>query len=247
MPNEIERHTKAEQIRSVIRYIKRFNNAVIVIYIDDEIIDSPLFSSHIRDISLIHQAGLNVVIIPGARNHIDKILSEANISWEIKNSCRVTTPDAMQLIKTAAFETSNIIMTSLAGEHLTAVIGNWVRARGKGVIDGFDYGSAGEIDKLEIDSIKTVLEKGFIPIFPCIGWSLTGKPYNISSMQLAEEIAIYLKADKLFYIVPQAEITKDNFIIPETTGLSEEGCIPALSIAELNQFIDLNINNPAKN
>ena len=105
MPNEIERHTKAEQIRSVIRYIKRFNNAVIVIYIDDEIIDSPLFSSHIRDISLIHQAGLNVVIIPGARNHIDKILSEANISWEIKNSCRVTTPDAMQLIKTAAFET----------------------------------------------------------------------------------------------------------------------------------------------
>ena len=53
MPNEIERHTKAEQIRSVIRYIKRFNNAVIVIYIDDEIIDSPLFSSHIRDISLM--------------------------------------------------------------------------------------------------------------------------------------------------------------------------------------------------
>ena len=46
----------AEKIRDVIRYIKRFKNAVIVIYIDDKIIDSPLFSSHISDIALMHEA-----------------------------------------------------------------------------------------------------------------------------------------------------------------------------------------------
>ena len=240
MPNEIERHKKAEQIRSVIRYIKKFKNSVIVIYLDDEIINTPLFSGHIRDISLIHQAGLNVVIVPGARNHIDKTLQSANISWQTKNGYRVTTEDAMPLIKTAAFETSNIIMTSLAGQHLPAVIGNWVRACGKGVIDGFDYGTAGEIDKLEIDSIRTILEKGFIPIFPCIGWSLTGKPYNISSLQLAEQIAEYLHADKLFYIIPQAEISKNLFTIPEHFGLSDEGCIPAMSISELDEFISAN-------
>ncbi|MCR4627444.1 MAG: amino-acid N-acetyltransferase, partial [Treponema sp.] len=85
MPNEIERHKKAEQIRSVIRYIKKFKNSVVVIYIDDEIINTPLFSGHIRDISFIHQAGLNVVIVPGARNHIDKTLRAQNILWQTKN------------------------------------------------------------------------------------------------------------------------------------------------------------------
>lgn len=243
--NEDKIHEKAEQIRSVIRYIKRFKNALIVIYIDDEIIGSPLFSSYIRDISLIHEVGINIVIVPGARNTIDKVLSSSNIQWTIKNECRITTDEAMPLIKTAAFDTSNTVMTYLAGEHLTAVIGNWVRARGKGVINGIDYGTSGEIDKLEIDAIRIIIEKGFIPIFPCIGWSLTGKPYNISSLQLAEQIAAYLHADKLFFIVPQAEISKEMFNIPANIGLSPEGCIPALSIEELDLFLKQNNSNPA--
>lgn len=244
---DLDRHSKAEQIRGVIRYIKRFKNAVIVIYLDDEILDSPLYSGHIRDISLIHQAGLNVVIIPGARTAIDKTLTTANIAWKNINGCRVTTEDAMSYIKTAAFDTSNTIMTSLAGENLTAVIGNWVRARAKGVINGIDYGTSGEIDKLEIDSIRTILDKGFIPIFPCIGWSLTGKPYNISSIQLAEQIAVYLQADKLFYVVPQAEITKETFSIPQNIGLSPTGCVPALNIEDVKNLINENKNNFEEN
>ena len=101
----------------------------------------------------------------------------------------------------AAFDVSNQIMTAFAGERKTSVIGNWVRARGKGVIDGFDYGTSGEIEKLQTDSIKTVLDNGFIPIFPCIGWSIAGKPYNISSIELSQQIAINLNADKLFFLV----------------------------------------------
>ena len=67
--NEINRYKKAQNIRSVIRYIQKFKNALVVIYIDDEIINSPLFSSHMRDISLLHQAGIKVILYrPSARN-----------------------------------------------------------------------------------------------------------------------------------------------------------------------------------
>jgi len=240
MQEENTRHIKAEQVRSVIRYIRRFKNAVIVIYLDDEVIDSPLFSSHIRDISLIHDTGLKVLVVPGARRRIDQVLDSYSIQWQMKEGCRITGEDAMPLIKTAAFDASNTVMTALAGEHLTAVIGNWVRARGKGVINGIDYGSAGEIDKLEIDAIRTVLDNGFIPIFPCIGWSIAGKPYNISSLQLAQQIAVHLQADKLFYIVPQAEITADAFTIPENFGISSDGCIPAMNLDEVQTFLQSN-------
>ena len=219
---DLTRNTKAQNIRDVIRYIQRFQNAVIVIYIDDEIIDSPLFSSHMRDISLIHQAGLKVVIVPGARRRIDQILTESHIEWEFKDNTRITSENAIPQIKMAAFDVSNIVMTSLAAHQITATIGNWVRARAKGVLEGIDYGTAGEIDKLQANAIRNTLDNGFIPIFPCIGWSSTGKPYNISSITLAEEIAVELKADKLFFLMKDAEIKKGNFIIPEKIGLSEE-------------------------
>lgn len=230
----------AERIRDVIRYIKRFKNAAIVIHIDNEIMDSPLFVSHIRDISMIHQAGLKVIIVPGARLKIDEILSKNNISWSYKNGARITTSDAMPLIKNAAFDAANIVMTSLAGENLTAVIGNWVRARGKGVLSGVDYGTAGEIDKLDDETIKTILNNGFIPIFPCIGWSLNGKPYNISSTLLAAQIATHIHADKLFFLLPNAEISNKTFIIPSEIGLSSDGSVPAMNIEELDSFINAN-------
>ncbi len=232
--------TRAEHIRDVIRYISRFKDAAVVIYLDDRIIDSPLWASHIRDISLIHEAGLRVILVPGAHKHIDKILAENNISWERKNGCRITDDEAMPLIKTAAFDVSNIVMSSLAGEHLTAVIGNWVRARAKGVLDGTDYGSAGEIDKIDDDTIRAVLSNGFIPIFPCIGWSLSGKPYNISSMQLASQIAIHMQADKLFFLVPDAELSATYFTLPQEIGISPEGCIPAMNIEEVDEFLKAN-------
>ena len=89
---------KAERIRDVIRYIKRFKNATVVIYLDDDIIDSPLFVSHIRDIALIHQAGLRVILVPGARRKIDEYLSKNGISWAYESGIRITSNEAMPLL-----------------------------------------------------------------------------------------------------------------------------------------------------
>ena len=228
---------KAENVRDVIRYIQKFKNALVVIYLDDKTIESPLFSSHIRDIALLHEAGLQVVIIPGARRRIDDILTNAKIKWTYHENIRVTTPDAMPLIKMAAFDVSNTVMTSLAATNITAIIGNWVRSRGKGVLNGFDYGTAGEIEKLEVDSIRTVLNHGFIPIFPCIGWNSVGHPYNISSTLLAKQVAINLKADKLFFVMQNSRLNSENYYIPDGFSLSEEGDIPAMNLEEVETFL----------
>ncbi len=217
---------KAENVRDVIRYLKKFHNALIVIYLDDKTISSALFSSHIRDIALLHEAGLKVVIIPGARARIDEVLEGAKIDWTYKNNIRITNDKAMPLIKMAAFDVSNTVMTNLAANNITAVIGNWVRARAKGVLEGFDFGAAGEIDRLDTASLNTVLNDGFIPIFPCIGWSATGKPYNISSAVLAQQVAVELKADKLFFVMgDQSPILKDGEIVP------------AMNIEELDSYV----------
>lgn len=241
MQNKTEK--KAQQIRDVIRYIQKFQNATVVIYLDDEIIDSPLFSSHIRDIALLHQAGLKVAIVPGAKKRIDQILKSSKIEWSYQSEIRITDEKGIDLIKMAAFDISNVVMTSLAANHITATIGNWVRARSKGVINGIDFGTAGEIDKIQTDAIRNTLENGFIPIFPCIGWSSVGKPYNISSIKLANSVATSLKADKIFFLIKDGIISNKNFNIPKSVGISAEGNVPAMDLLELEDFIKLNSEN----
>lgn len=233
----------AQRIRDVIRYIKRFKNATVVIHIDDRILESSLFTSHISDIAMMHEVGLKVIIVPGAKKRIDEVLTLNNVNWKNKDGFRITEENSIPLIKMAAFDVSNKIMTALSGNGLTALIGNWVRSRAKGIIEGFDYGICGEIDKIQIDALNTVLENGFIPIFPCIGWSASGKPYNISSIRLACETAICLKADKLFFLTPDYSITSKEFNISSELPLSPEGCVPALNLEELDKFLLENENN----
>ncbi len=232
--------SKAEDIRDVLRYVKRFQKAVVVIHLDDRILDQPLFTSHIRDIAMLHEAGLRVMIVPGARKRIDEVLAAEGMEWRTKDGMRLTSDKVLPLIKMAAFDVANRIMTSLAGEGKTAVIGNWVRARSMGILDGIDFSAVGDIDKIQVDAVHTILENRFIPIFPCIGWSLAGKPYNISSLELAAEIAQRLRADKLFFLLPDGGLRDSDFIIPSDISRSPDGSIPALNITEAQEILRAN-------
>lgn len=243
----IKRAEKAENIRGVIRYLQKFKNATVVIYIDDKILGGSLFSSHIKDIALLHQAGLRVILVPGAKSRIDEVLSLSNLTWEYKDHIRITSEDAMPHIKMAAFDVSNNVMTALAANNIPAVIGNWVRSRAKGILEGLDFGTAGEIDRLQIDAINRILDEGFIPIFPCIGWSSNGHPYNISSVSLAQNIAISLKADKLFFMMDGSSVNKENFSVPENISVADNGDIPAMNLTEVDDFISANEKAAAEN
>ena len=104
-------YNKAERIRDVLRYVSLFKNSLIVIHIDEDIINSTLFSSHIHDIAFLHEAGIKIVIVPGAKRSIDSTLRNANITWRYEDNTRITELSAIPLIKMAAFDVSNKIMT----------------------------------------------------------------------------------------------------------------------------------------
>jgi len=238
---------QTERIRDVIRYIRKFKGSTIVIRIDDDVVDGPLFSSHMHDLALLGETGIRIVIVPGAANHISRVLDAYGVEWRIEGGIRVTTEEGMDFIKMAAFDISNRIMTRLSAERLTAVIGNWVRARGRGIVNGVNYGSAGIVDKIQLDSLLAALDDGFIPIIPCVGWTSTGKPYNISSTELAVATAVALKAEKLFFMGSGATISVDTYRMPEGAALSPEGRLAAISVDDIDAFIEMNRNvtNPA--
>jgi amino-acid N-acetyltransferase len=135
---------------------------------------------------------------------------------------------------------SNRVMTMLSASGITAVIGNWVRARGIGVIDGVDFKSAGVVESVRADTLRTLMEGGVVPIFPCIGWSSVGRPYNISSNELAVVVATTLGAGKLFFITTSPAYTAASFRVPETVPVAPGGRLANFSLADLDEFFAAN-------
>ena len=187
-------------IREVFLYTRRFKEQTFVFQIENSIIESDNFHGLIKDLAMLKESGINIIIIPGAHNHIDRILKQYNVETKSIDGVRISTTETIPFIKMAAFDVANSIMTSLSRSKISAVIGNWVHARGKGVINGVDYQETGVVDKIFKDPLLKVINDGLVPIFPCIGWNSQGKPYNISSRDLASSISITLGCSKLFFI-----------------------------------------------
>jgi len=227
-------------IREAFGYISLFKDKVFVIKIDDALIEDQHFPLLIGDIVLLHKMGIRIIIVPEARKRIDEILTAYNIPCDFNGGIRVTTPESISYVKMAAFDVSNKIMTHLAENNVHAVMGNWVRARGKGVVNGTDYQHTGTVDKLEIDIITNAVNSGLILLFPNIGWSQTGIPYNISSNELASRISTDLQASKLFFVTDCSGISTAHFSLPPEEFYTNEGVLSEMTVEQCSVFLEKN-------
>ena len=231
---------QVELIRQVFGYVNQFKGKSFVINIDSRVILSPLFPILVRDLVLLHRLGINIVLVPGAKVRIDEVLTKYQIPWEYREGVRISAPESIPFIKMAAFDVSNSLMTLLAENKTDAIIGNWVRARGIGVRDGVDFQCAGTVDRIKIDIIKSVLNQNLIPIFPNIGWSARGKPYNISSLELAATLSQELLAEKLFFITGESLQSIASYTLPTGVESNKDGMVSRFTVEEAKEFLSLN-------
>ena len=229
--------TKTELIRDVIRYLRQFRGSTVVIHLDDALLDSPLFAGHMQDLGLLSEAGIRIVIVPGAKLCISRVLETYHVPWRFVQGMRITDGGGMDLIKMAAFDVSDRVMSRLAAERLHGVVGNWVSARGMGVVDGTDFGSAGKITRIDKASLERVIDDGFLPILPCVGWTAVGRAYNLSSVDLAVETARVLHASKLFFLEDGLVLRADELRAPESAVISQDNRIASIPLDDVEPFL----------
>jgi amino-acid N-acetyltransferase len=232
--------SRVDTIREVFSYLRQFHGTTFVVWIDNTVLDGPLFSVVVKDLSLLREAGIRVALVPSAKRRIDEILQKYEVPFRVLGGVRVTSEEAIPFIKMAAFDVSNRVMTMLSANGTTAVIGNWVRARGIGVIDGVDYQSAGLAESVRVDSVRKVMEDGVVPIFPCIGWSSVGTPYNISSNELAVVVASSVGAEKLIFLTAREGLSAASFSVPDSIPVAPGGRLANFSLADLDAFFQAN-------
>ena len=231
---------QVEIIRQAFGYINQFKGETFVIKLESNLISHQLFPLLIRDVVLLHRMGINVILVPGARDRINEVLKKYDIKCKTVGGVRVSPPEAIPLIKMAAFDVTNKIMTMLAENGANGVIGNWVRAKSIGVRNGIDFQSSGLVEKVQVDIVNKVIGEGILPIFPTIGWSAKGKPYNLSSSEIAFSISVEIKAAKLFFITDRLGVTAQGYTIPREVYVSSDGIVSQLTKSQAGEFLDLN-------
>jgi amino-acid N-acetyltransferase len=229
-----------ELIREAFHYQSRFEGSTMVFKIDFPVTEDPAFPFLVKDLALLAQTGFRVLIVPGAKEWIDSVLAEYGIVSLYRLSHRITAAASIPFVEMAAFHVAARFMTGLAGSRVDAVIGNFVRARGVGVVEGTDMEHTGAVDKILTDSLTRALDQGMVPILPCIGYSPAGKPYNVASDEIALAAAEALGAVKLFFVSLGAGLRAGDYKLPEGIELGEDGRVVRLTPVEAEAVLRAN-------
>jgi amino-acid N-acetyltransferase len=195
-----------QAIREVFGYLRRYHDQVFVIKLDDALLERPLFPLLVRDIVLLHETGIRIVLVPGAKHSIDTVLSKYGEKTQTVGGVRVTSSEAMPLVKLGASNVANALLSLLSENEAHGVVGNWVRARAVGVVNGVDFGHTGRVEKINTELMRGMLDDGLIPIVSNIGWNNVGRDYNLNSSELAVAVARAMQATKLFFVGETAGI-----------------------------------------
>jgi amino-acid N-acetyltransferase len=232
--------SQMDLVREAFHYQSRFDGSTMVFKIDFPVTEDPLFPYLVKDLALLAKTGFRVVIVPGAKEWIDSVLGEYGITSRYAGAVRITSAEAIPFAAMAAFHTAARFMTGLSADAVDAVIGNLVRARGLGVVEGVDMEHTGTVDKILTDSIRRILNLGMVPILPCIGYSPSGKPYNVPSDEIALEASVALGAVKLFIVSVHQGLKGGSYKIPENIELDSRGRIIRLTPQEAEAVLELN-------
>ena len=212
-------------------YVTAHRDKTFVIMLDGNTTSSPNFSNIIDDISLLHSLGIKLVIVFGARKQINDALAEAHIAERYHKNIRVTDPKTLHLVKqvVGSLQFDITARLSLRMNNIThngvpnVVSGNFVIAQPLGVDDGVDYQLSGKVRKIDSEGIKQQLERNAIVVISPIGVSVTGETFNLAFEELAAQIAIKLKAEKVIgFCEKQGIIDENQQVIADLTLLSAE-------------------------
>ncbi|VEW04336.1 amino-acid N-acetyltransferase [Escherichia coli] len=215
-----ERKTElVEGFRHSVPYINTHRGKTFVIMLGGEAIEHENFSSIINDIGLLHSLGIRLVVVYGARPQIDANLAAHHHEPLYHKNIRVTDAQTLELVKQAAGTlqldiTARLSMslnnTPLQGAHINVVSGNFIIAQPLGVDDGVDYCHSGRIRRIDEDAIHRQLDSGAIVLMGPVAVSVTGESFNLTSEEIATQLAIKLKAEKMIGFCSSQGVTNDD-------------------------------------
>jgi amino-acid N-acetyltransferase len=196
--------------RQAAPYVHAFRGRTFVIGFGGELVaDRARFVSFVHDLNLLAALGIRLALVHGARPQIEAELKAKNRRSRYARGLRITDADSLVAVKHAAgvlrveieaLLSQGLPNSPMAGAQIRVASGNYIAARPIGVVGGVDFQFTGEVRKVDGAAIARRLEAGEVVLVPHIGYSPTGEVFNLAWEDVAESVAIALRADKLLLL-----------------------------------------------
>jgi len=205
--------------RSAAPYIHAHRGKTFVLHFGGELVQSECFPHFLHDIALLNSLGIRLAIVYGARPQIESLLKERNLKTKLVGNLRVTDAAMLPSVKEAigsvrvnieALLSMGLPNSPMADASIKVTSGNFVTAKPFGILEGIDLQYTGAVRRIDTESINNKLDNDEIVLVPPLGYSPTGEVFNLSSVEVATDVAIDLQADKLLYLVHGEGLKDEN-------------------------------------
>jgi len=202
--------TKAATLVDALPWLARFHGKVVVIKYGGNAMTSPeLQRAFAEDIVFLRYAGLKPVVVHGGGPQITEQLTRLGIETEFRGGLRVTTPEAMAVVRMVLVGQVNGDIVNLINNHgafavgLSGEDGGMLTARRRpAFVDGepVDVGQVGDVVAVDPSTVHALLDAGRIPVVATVARGLDGLSYNVNADTAAAALAVGLEAEKLIVL-----------------------------------------------
>ena len=216
---------KAEILVQALPYIQKYYDQIVVVkYGGNAMIDETLKKTVMRDLVLLAQRGVRVVLVHGGGPEITETLAKMNIESKFVDGLRVTDREQIDVVQMVLAGKVNKDLVALIGSAggkaigLCGIDGGMIEARPVSKALGF----VGEVVSVDTKPVLDALKAGYIPVISSLGYDKEGNVYNINADTAASRIAGELKASSFINMTDIKGILEDpadeNSLIKEVNA-----------------------------
>jgi len=200
---------KAGTLIEALPWLKRFHGRTMVIkFGGNAMVSEELQRAFAQDIVYLRYAGIRPVVVHGGGPQITRMLDRLGIASEFRGGYRVTSPEAMEVVRMVLTGQISRDIVRRINEHgpLAAGIsgedaGLFVGRRRGVVLDGVehDLGLVGDVVAVDPAAVLAQLEAGRIPVVSSIAPDSDDptQSLNVNADAAAAALAVALGAEKL--------------------------------------------------
>ncbi|MEU1786562.1 acetylglutamate kinase [Streptomyces sparsogenes] len=241
------KHTALPKARILIEALpwltRHHGKTVVIKFGGNAMVDEELKAAFAQDVVFLRHAGLRPVVVHGGGPQISAQLDRHGLVSEFKAGLRVTTDEAMDVVRmvlagqvqrelVGLLNRHGPLAVGLTGEdaHLMSATKHFAEIDGEQV----DIGRVGQITEIDTGAVQALLDDGRIPVVSSIARSADdGHVYNVNADTAAAALAAALGAETLMVLTDveglYADWPNSDEVISNLTASELEKLLPELA------------------
>ena len=235
---------KAATLIESLTWLKKFRDEIIVVkFGGNAMVSEELTRAFAEDMVYLRTVGIKPVVVHGGGPQISKMLERLGIESEFRGGYRVTSPEAMDVVRMVLTGQVSRDLVGHMNEHgpLAAGIsgedaGLFAGERRGVLIDGemVDLGLVGDVVGVNPDAVHALIDAGRIPAVSSIApdKDTPGQSLNVNADAAAAALAVALGAAKLVILTDVQGLYSDwpnrDSLVSMITAAELETLLPSL-------------------